>query len=182
MSHRATNWAIQQKGLKPATKIVLWHLADCHNPSHGCFPSQKYLAEQSELSDRAVRDHLKKLEECGLIERNKVQAESGFDRTEYTLNFDVLYTPPEKSSCGKNASKPPEKSSGPHRKNLPTNLVRYNPVKKPTRAREEDILKFYGDWINGDKPLPPSTVSGEVAQRLVTLGYVSKKRMRERVQ
>ncbi len=24
MSHAATNWAIQQRGLKPVTKIVLW--------------------------------------------------------------------------------------------------------------------------------------------------------------
>lgn len=26
MSHAATNWAIQQRGLKLTTKIVLWHL------------------------------------------------------------------------------------------------------------------------------------------------------------
>ena len=28
MSHKATVWAIQQRGLKPATKIVLWFLCD----------------------------------------------------------------------------------------------------------------------------------------------------------
>ena len=32
MSHKATVWAIQQRGLKPATKIVLWFLCDRHNP------------------------------------------------------------------------------------------------------------------------------------------------------
>ncbi|PKP62913.1 MAG: GntR family transcriptional regulator, partial [Alphaproteobacteria bacterium HGW-Alphaproteobacteria-8] len=36
MSHDATNWAIQRRGLKPATKIVLWHLCDRHNPDFGC--------------------------------------------------------------------------------------------------------------------------------------------------
>ncbi len=41
MSHRATNWAIQQRGLPPATKLVLWHLCDRHNPDYGCFPSQE---------------------------------------------------------------------------------------------------------------------------------------------
>jgi hypothetical protein len=39
MSHEATNWAIQQRGLKPTTTIVLWHLCDRHNPDFGCFPS-----------------------------------------------------------------------------------------------------------------------------------------------
>jgi hypothetical protein len=38
MSHDATNWAIQQRGLKPTTKIVLWHLCDRFNPDFGCFP------------------------------------------------------------------------------------------------------------------------------------------------
>jgi hypothetical protein len=31
MSHEATNWAIKQRGLKPTTKIVLWHLCDRFN-------------------------------------------------------------------------------------------------------------------------------------------------------
>ena len=44
MSQAATNWAIQQRGLKPATKIVLWFLCDRHNPDFGCFPTQARLA------------------------------------------------------------------------------------------------------------------------------------------
>lgn len=180
MSHRATNWAIQQRGLKPATKILLWHLADCHNPSHGCFPSQKFLAEQCEMTDRTVREHLSKLEEFGLIERQKVSGDGVFDRTEYTLNFEMFCIPPEKSSAGRNAYEPPEKSSGTHRKKFPTNPVRDNPVKKPARARDDRFFVFYADWVNGDKPLPPSTISAEVARDLVKLGYVSQQRMRER--
>jgi len=43
MSHKATVWAIQQRGLKPATKIVLWFLCDRHNPDFGCFPTQARL-------------------------------------------------------------------------------------------------------------------------------------------
>ena len=63
MSHAATNWAIQQRGLKPATKIVLWHLCDRHNPDFGCFPTQVRLAEDAEMSISSLNDHLKKLEE-----------------------------------------------------------------------------------------------------------------------
>ena len=50
MSHAATNWAILQRGLKPATKIVLWHLCDRHNPDFGCFTTQVRLAEDAEMS------------------------------------------------------------------------------------------------------------------------------------
>lgn len=90
MSHKATNWAITQRGLKPATKIVLWHLADCHNPSQGCFPSQDYLAQACEMSRASINTHLNILEEAGLIRR-----ETGVDErtkrqrpTRYFLAFE----------------------------------------------------------------------------------------------
>lgn len=73
MSHAATNWAIQQRGLKPATKIVLWHLCDRHNPDFGCFPTQARLAEDAEMSISSLNDHLKKLEALGLIRRIQCQ-------------------------------------------------------------------------------------------------------------
>jgi hypothetical protein len=62
MSHEATNWAIQQRGLKPTTKIVLWHLCDRFNPDFGCFPSQDRLAHDCEISRSTLNDHLGQLE------------------------------------------------------------------------------------------------------------------------
>lgn len=70
MSHAATNWAIKQRGLKPATKIVLWHLSDCHNGHTGqCNPKQSTLADLCEMSRSTLNLHLDKLEEAGLIRR-----------------------------------------------------------------------------------------------------------------
>jgi hypothetical protein len=70
MSHEATNWAIKQRGLKPAAKIVLWHLADCHNRHTGrCDPSQKLLADLCEMSRSTLNAHLATLEQGGLIKR-----------------------------------------------------------------------------------------------------------------
>lgn len=72
MSHRATDWAIQQKGLKPATKLLLWQLADRHNGDTGrCDQSQDLLAEDCEMSRATVNRHLDRLEESGLIRRVK---------------------------------------------------------------------------------------------------------------
>ena len=69
MSHKATNWAILQRGLKPATKLVLWYLCDRHTTDYGCFPSQIQLAEDAELSLSALNEHLLRLESAGLIRR-----------------------------------------------------------------------------------------------------------------
>ena len=69
MSHKATVWAIQQRGLKPATKIVLWFLCDRHNPDFGCFPTQVRLADDAEMSVSALNNHLTRLEELRLIHR-----------------------------------------------------------------------------------------------------------------
>ena len=66
MSHEATNWAIKQRGLKPTTKIVLWHLCDRFNPDYGCFPSQDRLAHDCEISRSTLNDHIGQLQAAGL--------------------------------------------------------------------------------------------------------------------
>lgn len=91
MSHGATNWAIKQRGLKPATKMVLWHLADRHNKDTGmCNPSQAKLAYDCEMSRAALNGHLSKLEALGLIKRIKrINPQTRRqERTEYQLALD----------------------------------------------------------------------------------------------
>ncbi|MBC7140452.1 MAG: helix-turn-helix domain-containing protein, partial [Defluviimonas sp.] len=90
MSHKATHWAIQQRGLKPATKIVLWFLCDRHNPDFGCFPTQARLADDAEMSVSALNDHLAKLEALRLIHRVRVHDPRTHKRqaTRYILGFE----------------------------------------------------------------------------------------------
>lgn len=88
MSHLATNWAFNVRGLKPATKIVLLHLADCHNRHTGqCNPRQSTLADMCEMSRSTLNLHLGKLEGLGLIERHdSVDPQTKRQRpTSYTL-------------------------------------------------------------------------------------------------
>jgi len=91
MSHAATNWAIQQRGLKPATKIVLWFLCDRHNPDFGCFPTQARLAEDAEMSISALNEHLATLEDLGLIHRIRTHNPRTHRRqpTRYILGFEA---------------------------------------------------------------------------------------------
>jgi len=90
LSHPAINWAMRQRGLKPATKIVLLVLADRYNPAFGCFPDQATIAEDAEMSRASVNVHLDLLEERGLISRaTSVDNATKRQRpTEYILNFD----------------------------------------------------------------------------------------------
>ena len=95
MSHAATNWAIQQRGLKPTTKIVLWHLCDRFNPDYGCFPSQVQLAHDCEISHAMLNRHLDDLEASGLIRRIRtVDRRTGQQRpTRYLLGFEQGFPP-----------------------------------------------------------------------------------------
>jgi hypothetical protein len=101
MSHDATNWAIKQRGLKPTTKIVLWHLCDRFNPDYGCFPSQNRLAHDCEISRSTLNDHIGQLEAAGLLRRvpridpvTKRQLP-----TRYILGFEPGFTPADPDPC-----------------------------------------------------------------------------------
>jgi len=101
MSHEATNWAIKQRGLKPTTKIVLWHLCDRFNPDYGCFPSQDRLAEDCEISRSTLNEHLGQLEAAGLLRR--VPRLHPVTRrqmpTRYILGFEPGFTPHVPDPC-----------------------------------------------------------------------------------
>lgn len=154
VSHAATNWAIQQRGLKPATKIVLWHLADCHNPAHGCFPSQDYLSEQCELSRSSLNDHLAALEARGLIRRDRQRNEATRrqERTRYRLAFEAGFEPADAeipspefghgdaAPVSENGAEPCPENTESRVRNSDTNPVR-EPVREPVEregARERD--------------------------------------------
>ena len=101
MSHAATNWAIQRRGLKPATKIVLWHLCDRFNPDYGCFPSQEQLAHDCEISRSTLNEHLTLLEAVKLVRRVQ-RLHPGTKRqmpTRYILGFEPGFTPHDPDPC-----------------------------------------------------------------------------------
>jgi hypothetical protein len=101
MSHKATLWAIEQRGLKPTTKIVLWHLCDRFNPDFGGFPSQARLAEDCEISRSTLNDHLDRLEAARLLRRvPRVDPVSKRQMpTRYILGFEDSNAPHDPEPC-----------------------------------------------------------------------------------
>ncbi|MET4129921.1 helix-turn-helix domain-containing protein [Roseovarius sp. MBR-6] len=162
MSHKATVWAIQQRGLKPATKIVLWFLCDRHNPDFGCFPTQARLADDAEMSVSALNDHLARLEDLRLIHRVRTHDPRTHKRqaTRYILGFEdgfpqeptpeigdgLLGTEEEQDDdpapdSGHGAisgfpAKPSPDFGQSHLRNPETNLVR-EPLREPVKEEED---------------------------------------------
>jgi len=136
MSHRATNWAFQQRGLSPAQRVVLLHLADRHNPDFGCFPSQAQLAADCEISRASLNVILGQLEASGLIRRERrVDPATRRQRsTRYILGFECD-DPPEPCPVSGHGSGPePCPESGQSRvQNLDT-----NPVREPVSTTARD--------------------------------------------
>ena len=125
MSHYMTALAMKQQGLKPATKVVLYWLADHHNGETGkCFPSINRLAELSEMSRRAVEGHLETLEQLGLITRiNQFRETGGKSANSYILELTGTY---ENISDAQNLRMVCEKSAHGHTQNLRMNNLGNN--------------------------------------------------------
>jgi len=150
MSHEATNWAIKQRGLSPAAKIVLWHLCDRYHPDHGCFPSQATLARDCEISESSLNNHLNALETAGLIARERRADQKTRKRrsTVYRLAFEDGFQAVEKGSRAAESQKPsPEFGDGNEAKTISKNgpkpspnlgqnhlqILETNPVREPVR-------------------------------------------------
>lgn len=184
MSHHATNWAIQQRGLKPAAKIVLWHLADCHNPSQGCFPSQEYLAFHCEMSRSTVNLQLEKLEKSGLIKRISARDEKTRKQlpTRYILGCESIQKDGETVSENRTRNEPKtvsEKCEIPCPKNDESRVRKSdsNPVREPVKetlsgenASEEGERENFEDEDLKKEDLEKIPTRRELEKRVKRLG------------
>lgn len=143
MSHYMTALAMKQAGLKPATKIVLYWLADHHNSETGlCCPSLNTLSKECEMARSALVRHIDILVEFGLVSRFKRTRENGSQTsTEYLLNLSV---PAEKQPVRNQNRACSESEQGPVRNQDPHNLGRLN-------LGNEPVLE-----PDGSLSLPPS--------------------------
>lgn len=192
MSHRATNWALEVRGVKPTTRMVLIYLSDCHNSQTGeCFPRQDTLAEMCEVSRSTVNLHLAELEKQGLIKRvQRVNKRTKKKKsTFYILGCDGdLAQDVEKAvseyrtrDSGKAVS---EKTPKPCPKNRQSRVraVGHKPVinreKNSAGAREatelDGIAELWAKAIKAGKGVVASAIKTSVAQRMLELGLVSE--------
>jgi hypothetical protein len=120
MSIHAVSWALNLKVGSPTLKLVLIAVANYADENGCCWPSQERIAKDTELTDRAVREALKKLQSLGFIERsdrriNGAKRQTDIIHLRFRQRNDIpLATPQEPASAGE----PPEPPSGGDQRNL----------------------------------------------------------------
>ena len=153
MSHYMTALAMKQKGLKPATKIVLYWLADHHNGETGeCFPSINRLADVCEMSRRSVEGHLDILETLGLIQRvNQYRDTGGKTSNKYILGLSENVSEQDDTQ---NLRMVCEKSAQGHTQNLRMNNLGINNLGKETNlsSSNDDGVDYYFDQLWEEYP------------------------------
>ena len=168
MSHEATNWAIKQRGLKPAAKLVLWNLADRHNKdTRRCDPDQTLLAYDCEISRSSLNNQLNILEDAGLIHRvNRVNPKTNRQENtfyilglDFSKKLDVVHAVSKnctRKAVSKKEQKPCPKKEQSRVQNLDTIV---NPVIKPViepikeKYKSKRSSQFPDDWMPNQKTI-----------------------------
>jgi hypothetical protein len=113
--------------LHPAERLVLFALA-AHQTAAGCWPSQMTIAEGMNLSERAVRDAIKRLARLGLIAVEKgAGPTSGGRPTDAYLLLVASHLPADDDEQ-------PEAGSGSARRPVPESPARGNPIAEESSA------------------------------------------------
>lgn len=155
MSHEATKWAFEVRGVKPIAWRVLAHLANCHNPVAGCFPSQAYLADVCEVSRASINRHLDELELMGLIRREQRsdKATNRQQSTRYYLAFEKDFAPLDVASrvSTSDTARPESRVSG-----LDTENREQNEAFAGSRvSTEPGSVSHSFETLTGKEPLDP---------------------------
>jgi len=167
MSHMATHWAMQLSGTLPSIEWkILMLLADCHNPSHGCFPSQKYLADNANIARSSVNRSLNSLEVKGLIKRvQRYCVETQSKRsTRYVLaiekdqdDYDLADEIPmsqDRTYHVPQSDNPCPRIGQPHVPGSDINYVNNNQVIEPKKETNKLVSKKVGSRLPSEFEIP----------------------------
>ena len=178
MSIQAVAWAISQRVGSPTGKVLLICLANYANERGECWPSQRTIAHEAELSRRTAITWLYRLEKDGFINRKRRQSKDGFRTSDLvTLQLNKLPEPSEpfdtndpddmngENQSANSAPRPNQgESDGRPKCNSRSNKDRQvhskepspKPLKEPSsgaRARRTDGFKELWDgWPREERP------------------------------
>jgi hypothetical protein len=161
VSIQAVAWAMSQKVGSPTGKILLLCLANYADDEWKCWPSQSTISEETEVSERATRDWLEKLEAAGFISRSRRTRKDG-SRTSDMIHLNVGNRPEpgRKSLPAKSAGRPGTTSRG-TRHQLPGNEPSLEPLVEssslpsgaaPNAGGGGVFQKLWDQWPEKDRP------------------------------
>ena len=175
-------------------KFVLIALCDHANDDGVCYPSQNKLAEKCSMSDRAIINHIKWLEQQGFIRKERRQSSQRRYSDLYQICLEPANSAPAHSAPAHSAPEPenfaptePENFAGSYIKKEPsvinhqiepsvvnTHTPEHTPKKQPALSNAKTLLAEFG--IDGDladdyiahRKAKRATVSKTVLQTLQT--------------
>jgi DNA-binding Lrp family transcriptional regulator len=141
--------AMKLKVGNPLRKLVLIKLADNANDKGECFPSVAYIAEQCEISERSVQNHIKQLEVDGLLKIESRKSENGLNKSNiYYLNFSGANPAPYGANGSISGANPapsgesPAPSHGANAAPITSHII--EPVKEPVNNLVINGFDFSG--------------------------------------
>lgn len=141
--------AMKLKVGNPLRKLVLIKLADNANDKGECFPSVAYIAEQCEISERSVQNHIKQLEVDGLLKIESRKSENGLNKSNiYYLNFSGANAAPYGANGSISGANPapsgesPAPSHGANAAPITSHII--EPVKEPVNNLVINGFDFSG--------------------------------------
>ncbi len=142
MSHVATHWlaTVPPTDLTHGEFRVLFHLCDCHNPAHGCFPKQSHLMEVSGLSESGLNKALGNLVKKRLLERHTSRdpRTNRQNPTRYILGFEFEETQEPTPLSGAGNGEADSTTVEPGRLHRGGVYIKEEPVREePVREEEE---------------------------------------------
>ena len=143
-----TALAMRQTGIKPASKIVLYWLADHHNGETGqCNPSISRLAKCCEMSRRSVENNLQSLQEAGLIKIiNRFREQGGKTSNIYTLCMVGSDTQNLRMGSAKSAHGDTQNLRMKNLGTLNLGIEQEGDLENPTKSKQKRNTRISDDW------------------------------------
>ncbi|MBH9359340.1 helix-turn-helix domain-containing protein [Pseudomonas aeruginosa] len=159
-------WPLQ--GLTPAQKAVLISLADNANDEGVCWPSVAKIAERTCLSERAVQQAIKVLNECRAL---SIEARQGRS-TMFTVT-PAAFAPPQKvhprRNCTPAGSAPTPADAAPQ----PPQEMHPTPADAAPRTVIEPIREPSGNLLPADSGQPDAERDRQQACRAIWSAYAA---------
>lgn len=136
----------------PSGTAVYLSLCRRANKDQFCFPSEKTIAEDHNITDRTVRTYIKRLVEARILRIERERSESGKWRHNvyYLLDKSEWKTPEEIISFGrqrKSKTQPAENNDASHRKQIPPKESHSKDAHdKETHTALPDFERFWNEY------------------------------------
>lgn len=176
MSIKALNWAFEREGVPMTEKFALVVLANYADDKHSCFPSQRRIADDMGASVETARRAVKKLEERGLVSREKRgNGVGGRSSDRYVLALPATTLPVNLPGKGRGVTGQSEGGLPVNLRGVTGQIDRGTTTEPPVEplsgasAAAPSAQTLIAEWVDAYNGTPPKSVLGQLARQIKSL-------------